>query len=88
MVVAACVVVGLATAAAIGYGLAYGAPVHWRMTLVISLLLVLLAMEARGPRPWAVALALALTLATISYPQILRQSRLRICYLFVADWIA
>jgi lysylphosphatidylglycerol synthetase-like protein (DUF2156 family) len=78
VVVAACVVVGLATAAAIGYGLMYRAQVHWRITVVIVLLLAVLAMEARRPRPWAVALALALTLATISFPQILRQSRLRI----------
>jgi hypothetical protein len=75
VVVAACVVVGLATAAAIAYGLMYGAPVHWQMTLDIALLLAMLAMEARAPRRWAVVLALTLTLATISFPQILRQPR-------------
>jgi hypothetical protein len=53
----------------------YGAPIYWRSMLVTLLLLALLA---RWTRPWAVVLALALTLATTSFPQILRQSRFRI----------
>ncbi|HVP99794.1 MAG TPA: hypothetical protein VMS87_11295, partial [Roseiarcus sp.] len=53
-------------------------PVHWRMTLIVGSLLVLFAVQARRTRAWAITLALAVTLATISFPLMLRQPRARI----------
>jgi hypothetical protein len=55
------------------FGLIQAAPVHWRMALVMSMLIPMFAVQRQQARPYLLIAAMVIIMAVISYPMMLRQ---------------